>query len=74
MPARYESDQVAKDHGNLIDLGVVEVQNEAIEKVHGSRGEVASKPTQEAEDGNATKGQVVELCAEQAATTRDSVT
>lgn len=73
MPAPHDSDQEATDHGNLMDLEVVEVEKESA-----GTGESQDEPEDESEEATQPKGasaeQVSELIAEEQAEAQDSVT
>lgn len=74
MPALPDGDQEAMDHGNLMDLGVVEVERESVEGAEGRDNQSADETTKATQPKSASDPQVAELIAEEHAEAQDSVT
>jgi hypothetical protein len=70
-------DQEAKDHGNLMDLEVAEIERESAEadggEIH-SQAVSAAEPNGPPKPVGASAGQAAEFLAEQSAEAQDSVT
>jgi hypothetical protein len=74
MPALSDGDQEATDHGNLMDLEVVEVEREAVEGAEGQDDQLAGEMAKATQPTSASEQQVEELIAEEHAEAQDSVT
>jgi hypothetical protein len=74
MPALSDGDQEATDHGNLMDLEVVEVERESVEGAEGQDDQPADEATKATQPKSKSDDQVAELVAEEHAEAQDSVT
>jgi hypothetical protein len=78
VPGLDDPDQEAKDHGNLMDLEVAEVERESAEVVEGDKlgGNAAGPdgPSKLTEAKGESDGQAEEFLSEQNAEAQDSVT
>jgi hypothetical protein len=74
MPALSDGDQEATDHGNLMDLEVVEVERESVEGAEGQDDQPADETTKATQPKSASAEQIAELVAEEQAEAQDSAT
>jgi hypothetical protein len=74
MPALSDGDQEATDHGNLMDLEVVEVERESVEGAEAQDDQRADETTKANQPKGASDEQVAELIAAEHAEAQDSVT
>jgi hypothetical protein len=56
MPALFDGDQEATDHGNLMDLDVVEVERESVEGAGGQDDQSAGETTKATQPKSASDG------------------
>jgi hypothetical protein len=74
VPALSDGDQEATDHGNLMDLEVVEVERESVVGAEGQDGQSADETTKATQPKSASAEQIAELVAEEQAEAQDSAT
>jgi hypothetical protein len=74
MPTPDDSNHLAIDHGNLMDLEVVEVERESVEAAEGRHDKPVGETTEATQPKSASDQQAAELIVEEHAEDQDSVT